>query len=57
MLAVAMGTRPFLRAAIAGLAYFAVVFAAGFALGVLRVLFAMPILGETVAVLFELPVM
>lgn len=45
------------RATNAGLAYFAVVFAAGFAIGVLRVLFVTPRLGETVAVLFELPVM
>ena len=40
----------------AGLAYFGVVFAAGFGLGVLRVFFVTPRLGETVAVLFELPV-
>jgi hypothetical protein len=52
-----MGTRGNLRAAKAGLAYFGVVFAAGFAIGVLRLLFVTPRLGETVAVLFELPLM
>jgi hypothetical protein len=52
-----MATRGNLHAAKAGLAYFLVVFAAGFAIGVLRVLFATPRLGETVAVLFELPFM
>ena len=52
-----MGTRVNLHAANAGLAYFGVVFAAGFALGVLRVFLVQPRLGETVAVLFELPVM
>ena len=52
-----MGTRGNLRAAKAGLAYFGVVFAAGFAIGVLRLLLVTPRLGETVAVLFELPLM
>jgi hypothetical protein len=52
-----MGTRVNLHAANAGLAYFGVVFAIGFALGVLRVFFMTPRLGEVVAVLFELPVM
>jgi len=41
----------------AGAAYFAVVFAIGFALGTLRVLWTAPALGETLAVLAELPVM
>ena len=50
-----MGTRDNLHAANAGLAYFGVVFAVGFALGILRVFFVTPRLGETVAVVFELP--
>ena len=41
----------------AGLAYFAVVFVAGFVLGTLRVLVVAPRLGEVAAVLAELPVM
>lgn len=48
---------PVLRAAAAGLAYFGVVFAAGFGLGVLRVLILMPGLGEGPAVVLELPFM
>jgi len=40
----------------AGIAYFAVVFAAGFVLGVLRILVVIPKLGELTAVLIELPV-
>jgi hypothetical protein len=43
------------RAIVAGLAYFAVVFAFAFAIGVVRVLLVAPRLGETVAVLLELP--
>jgi hypothetical protein len=41
----------------AGMVYFAVVFAAGFALGVVRVLYVIPRLGETRAVLIEVPLM
>lgn len=41
----------------AGLFYFAGVFALGFLLGVVRILWLVPRLGETVAVLVELPVM
>jgi uncharacterized membrane protein len=41
----------------AALAYFALAFAAGFALGALRLSAIVPRIGETRAVLFELPVM
>jgi hypothetical protein len=41
----------------AGAAYFAVVFAAGFALGVVRVLWALPRYGERTAELLEAPLM
>jgi len=41
----------------AGASYFAVVFAAGFALGVVRVLWALPRYGERTAELMEAPVM
>lgn len=41
----------------AGLVYFAVVFAAGFLLGVVRVTFLVPRAGERVAELAEMPVM
>jgi hypothetical protein len=45
-----------LRAARAGLLYFLVAFAAGLALGILRALVVAPAIGETLAVLVELPV-
>lgn len=41
----------------AGVVYFAIVFAVGFILGTIRVLVAVPRLGETAAVLIELPAM
>ena len=41
----------------AGLAYFAAVFAVSFALGTVRVLLLIPNLGESTAVLLELPIM
>lgn len=44
------------RAVWAGLAYFGVVFAAGFTLGILRVFVLAPKLGESIAVLVELPI-
>lgn len=42
---------------IAGVAYFAVVFSLGFLMGVLRVLVMAPRLGESGALMLELPVM
>jgi hypothetical protein len=45
------------RALAAGLVYFTVVFAAGFMLGVVRALWVAPRIGETPAVLAELPLM
>lgn len=44
-----------LRPAAAGLAYFAVVFAFAFVMGAVRVLLVAPRLGESLAVLLELP--
>jgi hypothetical protein len=41
----------------AAIAYFALVFGAGFTLGMLRVLFVVPLIGDRAAELIELPVM
>lgn len=41
----------------AGAAYFVIVFAAGFALGALRIVAVAPAIGTTAAILVELPVM
>jgi hypothetical protein len=40
-----------------GLAYFALIFAIGFALGAIRIIYVIPRFGELPAVLLELPVM
>ncbi len=52
-----MEHQPIYRAMLAGCSYFGIVFAVGFLLGVLRVLFLIPRLGETAAVLLELPLL
>ena len=52
-----MDLRAVSTAVVAGIGYCAIVFAAGFALGVLRILALAPRLGETTSVLVELPVM
>ena len=44
------------KAVVAGILYFAVVFAFAFAIGTVRVLLVAPRLGETLAVVLELPV-
>jgi ABC-type uncharacterized transport system permease subunit len=41
----------------AGVSYWAVVFTVGIALGTIRVLLAAPLLGETAAIVLELPIM
>ena len=41
----------------AGTIYFAIVYAIGFLLGTVRVLLLLPVVGETAAVVFEVPVM
>ena len=45
------------RAAVAGVAYFVIVFAVAFALGTLRVVVLIPSIGETTAVLLELSIL
>jgi hypothetical protein len=43
------------RSFLVGTAYFSIVFAAAFALGVLRVMFVVPLVGNLLATLIELP--
>ena len=52
-----MRHRPILRAAVAGLAYFGIVFAIAFGLGILRISVANPLLGKTLAVIIELAIL
>lgn len=52
-----LSDHPRARAVLAGLAYFAIVFTAGFSLGALRVLWIMPRTGALIAVVLELPIM
>lgn len=47
---------PMKRAVAAGLAYFGIIFALGFVLGVLRTLFVLPLVGEMAAIIIELPI-
>ena len=44
------------KSILAGVVYFGCVFAAGFALGVLRTVLVVAVVGETVAVALELPI-
>lgn len=46
-----------MRAVLAGISYFIIVFILGFALGTVRVLAVAPLLGEAGAVVLELPIM
>lgn len=50
------GESQLIRPVAAGFAYAILAFAVGFALGTVRVLFVVPRVGATVAVLFEMPV-
>ena len=55
--AIRIGSRAMFRAAAAGAAYVGIVFAAGFLLGTLRVAVLAARIGETAAVMLELPIM